>query len=113
MSRATATVPREGEKQEQGPQAVRTYGGLCRDCPKADSCTFPRDPAREVRFCDEFDVPSITPVRPVAPVIGPMARVTESAESADFRGLCRHCARRFTCTFPKPAGGVWHCDELA
>jgi hypothetical protein len=30
---------------------------------------------------------------------------------ADIPGLCRNCARLSDCTYPKPAGGVWHCDE--
>lgn len=30
---------------------------------------------------------------------------------ADFPGLCRNCARLTDCTYPKPEGGVWHCDE--
>jgi NADH-quinone oxidoreductase subunit E len=28
-----------------------------------------------------------------------------------YKGLCLNCANRETCTFPKPEGGVWHCDE--
>jgi len=28
------------------------------------------------------------------------------------RGLCRTCAKRESCTFPKPEGGVWHCEEF-
>jgi hypothetical protein len=26
-------------------------------------------------------------------------------------GLCADCAARETCTFPRPEGGVWHCEE--
>ena len=26
-------------------------------------------------------------------------------------GLCSHCENREFCTYPKPEGGVWHCDE--
>jgi len=28
-----------------------------------------------------------------------------------YMGLCKSCANRETCTFPKPEGGVWHCEE--
>jgi hypothetical protein len=27
------------------------------------------------------------------------------------RGLCINCDVRETCTFPKPEGGVWFCEE--
>jgi hypothetical protein len=25
--------------------------------------------------------------------------------------LCSNCEDRHTCIYPKPAGGVWHCEE--
>ena len=35
------------------------------------------------------------------------------AAAGDAKGLCRQCARRLTCSYPKPPEGVWQCDELA
>jgi hypothetical protein len=32
--------------------------------------------------------------------------------AADLKGLCRTCVHAATCSFPKPPGGVWQCDEL-
>lgn len=29
----------------------------------------------------------------------------------EHRGLCVNCANRETCLYPKPEGGVWHCEE--
>jgi hypothetical protein len=29
----------------------------------------------------------------------------------EFKGLCRDCKERLTCTVPKPVGGIWHCEE--
>jgi hypothetical protein len=29
-----------------------------------------------------------------------------------FPGLCMTCEKRDTCTFPKPEGGVFNCDEF-
>jgi glutamate dehydrogenase (NAD(P)+) len=29
----------------------------------------------------------------------------------ELKGLCRHCALRETCDLPKPAGGVWRCEN--
>jgi hypothetical protein len=25
--------------------------------------------------------------------------------------LCSNCEDRHVCIYPKPVGGVWHCDE--
>jgi hypothetical protein len=96
---------------------TRLYGGLCRGCLKAEKCTFPRDSSRPIRFCDEFEgyeTDRLWPPAPVAPSLTaalPFARRTEFEDSVP-KGLCRHCAHRPTCTYPKPEGGVWHCDEL-
>ena len=29
----------------------------------------------------------------------------------EFKGLCRNCDKRENCDLPKPAEGVWDCDE--
>jgi hypothetical protein len=29
----------------------------------------------------------------------------------EHKGLCMNCANRDTCLYPKPEGGVWHCEE--
>lgn len=31
--------------------------------------------------------------------------------SGVLRGLCVNCDHRYYCTYPKPPGGVWSCDE--
>ena len=91
--------------------------GLCGDCVHAAACTFPRDPAHPVRACEEFEGAEVRPVerRPLVAVAAvfpeppdPMAAVPGNA-----KGLCRQCARRLTCSYPKPPEGVWQCDELA
>lgn len=33
-------------------------------------------------------------------------------EFSRVKGLCRFCARRDTCVYPKHEGGVWHCTEF-
>ncbi|MHC4942009.1 MAG: hypothetical protein ACYTG7_03225 [Planctomycetota bacterium] len=32
-------------------------------------------------------------------------------EAEGFKGLCMNCAHREICLYPKPEGGVWHCEE--
>jgi len=95
---------------------IAVFAGLCRDCVKAGECTFSRHPDHPVRSCDEFE--GANPPRPAPTPLVVLARIfplehkPEEAES-DLKGLCAQCARRRSCTYPKPAGGVWHCGELA
>jgi hypothetical protein len=37
---------------------------------------------------------------------GPIERVYNK-----YTGLCSTCENSETCTFQKPEGGVWHCEE--
>ncbi|MFB3816619.1 MAG: hypothetical protein ACE147_03040 [Candidatus Methylomirabilales bacterium] len=88
------------------------WKGLCRDCVKADTCTYPRDPARPVWGCDEYV--SFDPLNPShqPPPLVPGVVPAEVAPLAELRGLCRTCAHAASCTYPKPPGGVWQCEEL-
>jgi hypothetical protein len=91
--------------------------GLCGDCVRSETCTFPRDPGHPVRSCEEFEgaVSSAGARRPlgVAASIFPADPDPLLAAPGELKGLCRQCARRQTCTYPKPPEGVWQCDELA
>ncbi len=90
--------------------------GLCRTCVKAPECTFPRDPNRPVHSCDEFEgVDAPRSERASRTVVASVFPSDDAAERAptELKGLCVQCARRHTCSYPKPAGGVWHCEELA
>lgn len=91
------------------------YRGLCSTCVNAPGCTFPRSPGKAVFHCEEFDGGAPLPTKTVRKA-GP--RQTASAtnkdkHSARFIGLCSNCENRKTCVFPKPEGGVWHCEEYA
>jgi hypothetical protein len=28
-------------------------------------------------------------------------------------GLCVNCSQRFSCTYERPEGGVWHCEDYS
>ena len=89
--------------------------GLCRSCVKAEECTFPRRPGHIVRSCDEFEGAD-GPRSEYVPMAGGSsifaAGGAAQGATTELKGLCAQCARRLTCAYPKPAGGVWHCDEL-
>lgn len=91
--------------------------GLCGDCVQSETCTFPRDPAHPVRACEEFEGTDLSagarrPVVVAAPIF-PAERDPMLPAPGEVKGLCRQCARRLTCSYPKPPEGVWQCDELA
>jgi len=91
--------------------------GLCGDCVKAETCTFPRDPAHPVRACEEFEGVELGAGarRPfvTAATIFPAEPAPMLASPGGLKGLCRQCVHRLTCQYPKPPEGVWQCDELA
>ena len=97
------------ERDAGGEQPERR--GLCLTCRHTSTCTFPRSKDRPVHFCEEFDgeedKPALTAVH--------HEKVLDQEALADrekYPGICSTCEKRETCTFPKPEGGVWHCEEF-
>jgi len=89
------------------------YRGLCSTCKHAPTCTFPRDLQRPAFYCEEFEI-EIAPSGKTAGDGTLQSTTSFSAsaeESAELIGLCSDCESRQTCVFPKPEGGVWHCEE--
>jgi len=88
------------------------YPRLCSTCKHASTCTFPRDPQKPSFFCEEFEIESAPAKRKVEEdKLQPTASFVTAEESSSLIGLCRDCENRQTCIFPKPEGGVWHCEE--
>jgi len=93
------------------------YGGLCMTCVHSSTCAFPRRKDQPVLSCEEFDDGGRRPTEitgaddPLVPE--PQAQVTDiTHEPPRHKGLCATCNNRETCTFPKPEGGIWHCEEF-
>ena len=109
-------LPREPEKEDSVMSARSQFRGICSTCKRAASCVYVKDRDRPVLECCEHEgfEPHPTPIqrnRSAPPVVTRGKRDVQEDNSAEYTGLCRHCANRETCTFPKPDGGVWHCDE--
>ena len=94
----------------------KNYLGLCSCCSYAPDCTYPRESGRPVLQCDEFD--GISP--PLNKMMKRMEKpsvnrfsgpIPDAQRPSILRGLCAYCDRLNTCTYPKPEGGVWHCEE--
>ena len=98
--------------------AAATAGsGMCSCCSHASICSFPRDPGRPIFLCEEFEIAEPKPKAPrkASPAAASSPGTPTSLASAPpishYRGLCSDCANGPGCTFPKPEGGVWHCEE--
>ncbi len=86
--------------------------GICAACRHAQGCTYPRYPDQPVLRCEEFEEVVAEAEERIDPP-GNIRRAPPVAvpETETHMGLCRNCENRLTCTYPKPPGGVWHCDE--
>lgn len=70
-------------------------------------------------YFGEIEDPTLTDPRDVLPLQLPGLLVAESTPAiagmvdaaTALKGLCVGCRQRLACTFAKPVGGVWHCDE--
>ncbi|MHC4395283.1 MAG: hypothetical protein ACYS1A_06470 [Planctomycetota bacterium] len=89
------------------------YRSLCSNCRNATDCTFQKDCQKPFLYCEEFEIdicPSVETTREEKSAAS--APVDAEDEDSDkFIGLCSNCDNCRTCVFPKPEGGVWHCEE--
>jgi len=81
---------------------------ICSTCVHAPYCTNARDASGPILYCEEFELEAPAPsiqhkVRRLSPY--------EKQEPNGLMGLCSDCSKWRSCTFPKPEGGIWHCEE--
>jgi hypothetical protein len=108
--------PARREKEAKIISKEKEYSGLCSSCKTASGCTYPRDLRRPVLQCEEFEgyEPRIVKTTVEKILLKTNAKFGSSNERRDlsrYPGLCRNCEDRETCTFPKPEGAVWRCEE--
>jgi hypothetical protein len=77
--------------------------GLCVTCNKVDDCSYLQMNNAPRFYCEGFD--DFIPQKKEA------FRTTTLEMTPVVKGLCATCDVRETCAFPKPAEGVWHCEE--
>jgi hypothetical protein len=86
--------------------------GLCSTCNNAPTCGYLKRRGFHAIQCELFDdytpPESISPpaIQPAAPPPPQVSNV-----SVQEKGLCVNCETRETCRYPRPSGGVWHCEE--
>lgn len=95
---------------------LSTYQGLCSTCIHSLACVLRKNHALPVLNCEEFDdyipleVTEINTTESILPLTPEKSRVTEN-KLDHLKGLCSNCENRQTCTYKKPEGGIWHCEE--
>jgi hypothetical protein len=91
--------------------------GLCSCCKFAFTCTYRINPDHPVLQCEEFEGIVYSPDRrnhpkKALPLNAAGRPLRSEISSPRYMGLCTICEERDTCTYPKPEGGVWHCEEF-
>ena len=86
---------------------------LCSNCKNDPDCTFKKNRQKPSFYCEEFEVTACPPVKTTKKEKSAASKPidVEDEDSDKFVGLCSNCDNRKTCTFPKPEGGIWHCEE--
>lgn len=80
---------------------------LCFNCKNAPDCTYQKDPNKPLLYCEEFEIEEL----PDRKIPQTPADLGQEKDVLEFKGLCSDCDNRKTCGFPKPEGGIWHCEE--
>lgn len=92
------------------------YIGLCENCTNAPTCKLPKNPEKPVLQCEEYSLRtpdsgnSIVKNGPVKKYEQVFPENTEDKDYIVYKGLCENCEDREICKYPKPYGGVWHCE---
>jgi len=104
---------KDDNKQQASLQQETQGRNLCSTCENNSTCTFPKDPDRPVLYCELFDDGRAAAQNSVK---DPSPLSLKSSDKPDeeqkrFTGLCSNCENRWSCSFPKAEGGIWHCEE--
>ena len=94
---------------------IKNGRGLCMTCNNEPTC-FNRARRGPALFCETFDdyVPGTARIGDRITFSSPdtpMAVRAAEEDTTKYAGLCMNCDQRQTCGHPKPAGGVWHCED--
>jgi hypothetical protein len=111
--KATHSVDRSLENaceraQRQMEQLVAA--SLCVNCRHLGDCTFLSKACSPVQNCELYECGLSEKPRLVV-VKKTWASVEAPENEADLLGLCTTCDNLKSCNLPKPASGVWMCEE--
>ncbi len=93
-------------------QSTNVAAGVCSACKYDPGCIYETSSAGVILQCEQFEL--------AFPAQGGSETRTRGGafrygapDRKEPAGLCSNCENRFTCIYPKPEGGVWHCEEYA
>ena len=85
--------------------------GLCMTCNNVSTCVHRKRHKQPVWYCEEFDN-DVPPKEDQIWIMNDEEFLgSQKKDTNNLKGLCSNCDIRETCTYPKPEGGVWHCEE--
>ena len=105
-------------KKKENTSLHKQYHGLCSCCEFSLTCSYDRDPKHPVLQCEEFGGIIRSPVKKGDSKNNPLSNFRKATLTPKIsfqqydKGLCKTCEERISCTYPKPEGGVWHCEEF-
>jgi hypothetical protein len=92
--------------------------GLCSTCKFSSQCIFRNESSDSIHFCEEYeqaeasqDIGRKKATGVMNTPAGHTGNNPGNLAGKTVLGLCSNCIHRETCSFPRPASGVWHCEE--
>ncbi len=106
---------KEEHFREVGVKTEQTfYNDICSTCNHGEICVSKKTRQGPVWFCEEFDdYVAVKELYDTAlqPTDSQERFSARGDEPGQFKGLCLNCENRHACSYLKPNGGVWHCEE--
>ena len=111
-----STLKEETKVKLNGSTVEMAQEGICKVCVHESDCTYKKSITRPVLQCEEFECFENGSGKNVAGMISFSPKLHNSKDEVDsgtgkYKGLCENCDDREVCVYPKPEGGVWHCEE--
>ncbi len=86
---------------------------LCPNCRNISKCTLRKDRTKQKSYSEEFKIG----INPSIQATGGK-KISQAASGVpdvlnEFIGICGNCNNRKVCSYSKPEGGIWHCEEYS
>jgi hypothetical protein len=111
--KATCSADRNLEEERERAQRDMEQlveASLCVNCRHLGDCTFLSKACSPVQNCELYECGLSEKPRLVV-VKKTCAAVEAPVNEDDLMGLCLTCENLQSCNLPKPASGVWMCEE--
>lgn len=104
-------------KKKENIPFNKQFHGLCSCCESSLTCSYDKDPKHPVLQCEEVGAMTRSPAYSGGLKNNPPSNIRKPSfprkiSFQQYKGLCSTCEVVTFCTYPKPDGGVWHCEEF-